>query len=54
MLHLKIENMTCKHCIGAVTNAIQHVQADAQVDVDLSTKRVSIDSKLGEQEVIQR
>ena len=37
-----IENMTCGGCARGVTSAIQEVDPSAKVDVDLSTKIVTI------------
>jgi Cu+-exporting ATPase len=45
MYQLTVEDMTCKHCVGRVTKAVQEVDQDARVDIDLPAKRVKIDSK---------
>jgi copper chaperone len=44
MYQLQVENMSCGHCVGAVTRAVQEVDAGAKVDVDLASKTVKIDS----------
>jgi len=44
MYQLQVENMSCGHCVGAVTKAVQAIDAAARVDVDLATKTVKIDS----------
>lgn len=44
MYHLQVENMSCGHCVGAVTKAVQSVDAAARVEIDLATKSVQIDS----------
>ncbi|HWW73525.1 MAG TPA: cation transporter [Duganella sp.] len=44
MYKLQVENMSCGHCVGAVTKAVQAIDAAAKVDVDLATKTVKIDS----------
>ena len=36
--------MTCQHCVKAVTQAIHSVDPSANVDVDLKSGRVSIES----------
>jgi len=36
--------MSCGHCVGAVTKAVQAVDAAARVEIDLATKSVKIDS----------
>jgi Cu+-exporting ATPase len=45
MLELTVEDMTCKHCVGRVTKAVQEIDQEAKVDIDLPTKKVRIASK---------
>lgn len=44
MLKLNVPDMTCGHCAGVVTKAIQSVDAGAKVGVDLKTQIVTIDA----------
>ncbi len=44
MYELQVENMTCGHCVKAVTKAVQAVDGGAQVDIDLATKQVKVQS----------
>jgi copper chaperone len=44
MYDLKVEGMTCGHCVSAVTKSEQKVDASAKVDVDLSQQRVQVTS----------
>ncbi len=44
MYELTVEDMTCKHCVGRVTKAVQDIDQAAKVDIDLPTKKVKIDS----------
>ena len=44
MVEITVRGMSCGPCARAVTNAVQSVDANAEVQVDLDTKRVSIDS----------
>ena len=44
MYQLQVENMSCGHCVGAVTKAVQAVDAAARVEVDLASKTVKIGS----------
>lgn len=39
---LKVEKMTCNHCVRAVTAAVHALDARAQVDVDLAAGTVRI------------
>ena len=42
MLELTLPTMTCGHCVGAVTKAIQLVDPQAQVEIDLASHRVRV------------
>ena len=52
MIELKVDDMTCGHCVGAVTKAVKAIDPQAQVNVDLGTKRVSVQSANPAEEVI--
>jgi Cu+-exporting ATPase len=45
MYELTVEDMTCKHCVGRVTKAVQEIDQQAKVDIDLPTKKVKIESE---------
>ena len=44
MYELKVENMTCGHCVGRVTDAVKSIDPGAKVMADLATRVVRIDS----------
>ena len=46
MYHLQVENMSCGHCVGAVTAAVHELDPEAQVDVDLAAKSVQVETTL--------
>ncbi len=39
-----VEGMSCNHCAKAVTQAVQQLDPQAQVQVDLAGKKVEVDS----------
>jgi P-type Cu+ transporter len=41
-MEFTVDDMTCGHCVGRVTQAIRNVDAAAQVNVDLATKQVTV------------
>jgi copper chaperone len=43
MIVFNVNDMTCGHCVGAVTKAVKSVDPAATVSVNLETKRVQID-----------
>jgi len=44
MYELQVENMSCGHCVAAVTKAVKAVDGGAQVEVDLPGKQVKVQS----------
>ncbi|MCF2911206.1 heavy-metal-associated domain-containing protein [Pseudoalteromonas sp. DL2-H2.2] len=52
MLRLRVEKMVCGHCVKVITEAMQAVDSQAQVNVRLDDKIVEISSFKGEDEVI--
>jgi Cu+-exporting ATPase len=53
MYELTVEDMTCKHCVGRVTKAVQEIDQQAKVDIDLPTKKVKIDSGANLDRIVQ-
>ena len=44
MYELQVENMSCGHCVASVTKAVKALDNGAQVDVDLASKQVKVQS----------
>jgi copper chaperone len=44
MIELTLPTMSCGHCVRAVTAAVQRVDAQARVEIDLPSHRVRIES----------
>jgi copper chaperone len=49
----KVQGMTCGHCVRAVTGALQGVDPQARVEVDLPAKEVRVDSQAEAQALIE-
>lgn len=47
MYQLQVENMTCGHCVKAVTQAVQSVDPQAQVQIELADKSVKVGTDKG-------
>jgi copper chaperone len=43
MIAYEVKDMTCGHCVGAITQAVKSVDAAAKVDIDLARHRVEIE-----------
>ena len=44
MYELQVDNMSCGHCVKAVTRAVQALDPAASVEVDLASKTVKVGS----------
>jgi copper chaperone len=44
MISFQIDDMTCGHCVSAITKALSAVDAAAKVQFDLATHRVDIEA----------
>lgn len=53
MIELKVEGMSCNHCVHAVTRAVKSVDPGAEVRVDLEGGTVSVDGQ-GTAEALSR
>lgn len=51
MVELKVEGLTCQHCVRAVTQAIQDADPKAAVQVDLATGTVRAETTLPREKV---
>jgi copper chaperone len=53
MLSLKVSGMTCGGCINAVTRAIQSQDPNAQVQADLVTQTITLETTLSQAQASQ-
>ena len=53
MYELKVEGMSCNHCVNAVTKSVQAVDPAAKVDVNLSQQTVRVDSSAAIESIAQ-
>ena len=44
MIEFEVIDMTCGHCVGAVTKTVKLVDPAANVQIDLASKKVSVES----------
>lgn len=44
MIEMNVKDMTCNHCVGVVTRTVKEVDPKAEVQVDLATKRVRVET----------
>jgi len=44
MIQFQVEGMSCNHCVGAITRAVQAVDPAAQVSADVPTQSVKVQS----------
>lgn len=46
MHQFTLPDMSCGHCVAAITQALKAADAQAQVNVDLDTRTARVDSSL--------
>ncbi|HEY0845878.1 MAG TPA: cation transporter [Noviherbaspirillum sp.] len=51
MYELKVEGMSCGHCVSAVTKSVLDIDSGAKVTVDLGQQKVSVDSSAPLEEI---
>ncbi len=42
MIKLNVPDMSCGHCVGAITKAVKALDHDAVLDFDLATRSVKL------------
>lgn len=52
MFNFEIPNMTCGHCVKAVTQAVQQADPAARLQIDLATKQVQVETTLARERVV--
>jgi copper chaperone len=52
MIRMHVPDMTCGGCAAAITRALQAADAQAQVQIDLPSHQVSVQSRLGADQVL--
>jgi copper chaperone len=45
MIEFNVQDMTCGHCAGRITKAINGIDADAKVEIKIEGRTVLVDSK---------
>lgn len=43
MIAFDVQDMSCGHCVNAITQAVKAADAEAQVEIDLAAHRVRIE-----------
>ena len=43
MIAFEVNDMSCGHCVSAITKALKQVDEGAQVRIDLATHRVEVE-----------
>lgn len=54
MIDLQIPNMTCGHCVRAVTEAVKAADPAAKVVVDLPSHKVQVETSAPREAVVAR
>jgi copper chaperone len=52
MFILKIETMTCNHCVSLISKALNQLDADLAFDIDLPAQTLQVHSEIDVSDVI--
>lgn len=52
MFMLKIETMTCNHCVSLINKALNQLEADLAFDIDLPAQTLQVHSEIDPADVI--
>jgi len=52
MYTLKVDEMSCNHCVGTVTKTLQALDPAAKVAIDLAAKSVQVDTSATLEQVV--
>jgi len=53
MLAFEVNDMSCGHCVGAITKALKEADPDARVEVDLPAHRVLVQPAVASAEALE-
>lgn len=51
MYEFKVEGMTCGSCVNSIRNAVKTLDANAEVNVDLKSQKVKVQSEKKKSEI---
>ena len=51
MIEFEVKNMSCGHCVGAITKAVKQLDPAATVETDLARKIVKVESAQSREEL---
>ena len=54
MIEFQIPNMSCGHCVRAITEAVKSADPAAKVEIDLAARRVQVDTQLARDALVAR
>lgn len=54
MIAFEVKDMTCGHCVRAITEAVATADAGAQVQIDLPSHRVNVSAASASAEALQK
>lgn len=52
MLMLKIEQMTCNHCVGLINRTIKALDPKAEIEADIANKSVRVNTSHTQKEIL--
>ncbi|HJV68281.1 heavy-metal-associated domain-containing protein [Ideonella sp.] len=53
MIAFEVKDMTCGHCVGAITQAVRAADPQARVDIDLARHLVQIEPSQADAQALE-
>jgi len=54
MIAFEVKDMSCGHCVGAITKALAALDKEAKVQIDLAAHRVEVEPAAADRESLSR
>ncbi len=51
-MEIRVDDMTCNHCVSTITKAVKDADANASVDIDLKNHQVRVDGAADADEIV--
>ncbi|WP_395702593.1 heavy-metal-associated domain-containing protein [Aquabacterium sp.] len=52
-IRFEVQDMSCGHCVSAITRAVKEVDAEAEVKIDLASHRVEVQPRQADAAALQ-
>lgn len=51
-MEIRVDDMTCNHCVSTITKAVKDADANASIDIDLKNHLVRVDGAADADDIV--